>query len=50
MTDLLREYWYWFLFDTLLWTGALIALVMVLRRPVARHFGAGALMPCGSCR
>ena len=42
MTDLLREYWDWFLFDTLLWTGALIALVMMLRRPVARHFGAGA--------
>ena len=42
MTDLLREYWDWFLFDTLLWTGALIALVMLLRRPVARHFGAGA--------
>ena len=42
MTDLLNEYWDWFLFDTLLWTGALIALVMVLRRPVARLFGAGA--------
>ncbi|MBX7493264.1 M56 family metallopeptidase [Qipengyuania sp. 1NDW9] len=42
MTELLREYWDWFLFDTLVWTGALIALVMVLRRPVARHFGAGA--------
>ena len=42
MIDLLREYWDWFLFDTLLWTGALIALVMVLRRPVARTFGAGA--------
>lgn len=27
------------LFDTFLWTGALIALVLVLRRPVARHFG-----------
>ena len=26
--------------DTLLYTGALIALVLVLRRPVARHFGA----------
>ncbi|MEP5938832.1 MAG: M56 family metallopeptidase [Erythrobacter sp.] len=25
--------------DTLLWTAALIALVLVLRRPVARHFG-----------
>ena len=42
MTDLLREYWDWFLFDTLLWTGALIALVMLVRRPVARLFGAGA--------
>ncbi|MBX7540513.1 M56 family metallopeptidase [Qipengyuania sphaerica] len=42
MIDLLREYWDWFLFDTLLWTGALIGLVMLLRRPVARHFGAGA--------
>ncbi|UVI38720.1 M56 family metallopeptidase [Qipengyuania spongiae] len=29
-----------FLLDTLLWTGALIALVLLLRRPVARHFGA----------
>lgn len=27
------------LLDTLVWTGALIALVLVLRRPVARHFG-----------
>jgi bla regulator protein blaR1 len=27
------------LFDTFIWTGALIALVLVLRRPVARHFG-----------
>lgn len=26
--------------DTLLYTGVLIALVLVLRRPVARHFGA----------
>ncbi|WEK47202.1 MAG: M56 family metallopeptidase [Candidatus Andeanibacterium colombiense] len=26
--------------DTLIYTGALIALVLVLRRPVARHFGA----------
>ena len=25
--------------ETLLWTGALIALVLMLRRPVARHFG-----------
>ncbi len=31
-----------YLLDTLLWTGALIALVLVLRRPVARHFGAQA--------
>jgi len=29
-----------FLFDTLLWTAALIALVLVLRRPVTRWFGA----------
>ena len=42
MTEILREYWDWFLFDTLVWTGALIALVMILRRPVARLFGAGA--------
>ena len=28
-----------FLIQTLVWTGALIALVLVLRRPVARHFG-----------
>ncbi len=27
------------LFDTLLWTAALIALVLVIRRPVARWFG-----------
>ena len=27
------------LIDTFVWTGALIALVLVLRRPVARHFG-----------
>lgn len=31
-----------FLFETLLWTGALIALVLLLRRPVARLFGARA--------
>ena len=31
-----------FLIETLVWTGALIALVLVLRRPVARLFGAGA--------
>ncbi|MXO95552.1 hypothetical protein GRI34_03855 [Erythrobacter aquimaris] len=42
MIELLREYWEWFLFDTLVWTGALIAMVMVLRRPVAKHFGSGA--------
>ena len=28
------------LFDTFIWTAALIALVLVLRRPVARYFGA----------
>ena len=27
------------LLDTLAWTAALLALVLVLRRPVARHFG-----------
>ena len=27
------------LFDTLMWTGALIAVVLVARRPVSRHFG-----------
>ena len=42
MTELLREYWDWFLFDTLVWTGALIAMVMLLRRPVAKYFGSGA--------
>ncbi|MBX7481102.1 M56 family metallopeptidase [Qipengyuania qiaonensis] len=42
MTELIREYWDWFLFDTLVWTGALIGLVLVLRRPVAKHLGAGA--------
>ncbi|WP_375291469.1 M56 family metallopeptidase [Qipengyuania sp.] len=31
-----------YLVDTLVWTGALIALVLVLRRPVSRHLGAGA--------
>ncbi|RZV35999.1 MAG: hypothetical protein EX262_00660 [Sphingomonadaceae bacterium] len=30
------------LFDTLLWTGVLLAAVLVLRRPVGRHFGAQA--------
>lgn len=28
------------LFDTLVWTGVLIALVLLIRQPVARHFGA----------
>jgi beta-lactamase regulating signal transducer with metallopeptidase domain len=42
MTELIREYWDWFLFDTLVWTGALIGLALVLRRPVAKHLGAGA--------
>ena len=42
MTELLRQYWHWFLFDTLVWTGALIVLALLLRRPVARHLGAGA--------
>ena len=31
-----------FAFDTLLWTGVLVAVVLVLRRPVSRHFGANA--------
>ena len=30
------------LLDTLVWTGALIALVLLVRRPVARHLGAQA--------
>ena len=42
MTELIKAGWDGFLFDTLMWTGALIALVLLLRRPVARHFGAGA--------
>ena len=29
------------LIDTLVWSGMLIAVVLVLRRPVARIFGAG---------
>ena len=32
MTELLRQYWHWFLFDTLVWTGALIVLALLLRR------------------
>ena len=28
------------LLDTLVWTGVLIALVLAVRQPVARHFGA----------
>ena len=31
-----------FLADTLLWTGALLALVLLIRRPVASHLGPGA--------
>ena len=42
MTELIRQYWDWFLFDTLIWTGVLIAVVLLLRRPVAKHLGAGA--------
>ena len=42
MTELVRDYWELFLFDTLLWTGGLIALALLLRRPVAKHLGAGA--------
>ena len=42
MTELLRQYWHWFLFDTLMWTGALIGVALLLRRPVAKYLGAGA--------
>lgn len=42
MTELIREYWDWFLFDTLVWTAALLGLALLLRRPVAKHLGAGA--------
>ena len=42
MTELIKAGWDGFLFDTLMWTGALIALVLLLRRPVARYLGAGA--------
>lgn len=38
MTSLSVQTW---LVDTLLWTGVLMALVMVLRRPVSRGFGPG---------
>jgi len=41
MTEAVRTYFDWFLFDTLLWTGLLIGFVLMLRRPVARHLGAG---------
>ena len=39
MTELIKAGWDGFLFDTLMWTGALIALVVAAP---ARHFGAGA--------
>ncbi|PZT87663.1 MAG: hypothetical protein DI637_08955 [Citromicrobium sp.] len=42
MNDLLRTAWESFLLDTLAWTGVMIALVLLVRRPVARYFGAGA--------
>lgn len=42
MTELIREYWDWFLLDTLLWTGVLIGIALLLRRPVSKHLGAGA--------
>ena len=42
MTELIREYWDWFLFDTLVWTGALLGFALLLRRSVAKHLGAGA--------
>ncbi len=35
MTELIREYWSLFLLDTLVWTGALIGVALLLRRPVA---------------
>ena len=34
--------WQTFALETLLWTGALIALVLLLRRPVTRYFGSQA--------
>lgn len=36
--------------DTFIWTAALIALVLLIRRPVARHFCPQAPMHCGLCR
>lgn len=42
MIALLHQAWDGFLFDTLVWTGVLIAVVMLLRRPVARHLGSRA--------
>ena len=42
MTELIREYWSLFLLDTLVWTGALIGVALLLRRPVAKYLGAGA--------
>lgn len=42
MTELIREYWDWFLFDTLMWTGGLLGFALLLRRPVAKYLGAGA--------
>ena len=44
------------LLDTLVWTGVLIAAVLLIRRPVARQFGAkaayaqlGRKPKCGQC-
>ena len=42
MTELIREYWSLFLLDTLVWTGVLIGVALLLRRPVAKYLGAGA--------
>ena len=42
MTELIREYWSLFLLDTLVWTGALIGVALLPRRPVAKYLGAGA--------
>ncbi len=42
MTELIREYWSLFLLDTLVWTGALIGVALLMRRPVAKYLGAGA--------
>lgn len=35
--------------DTFIWTAALIALVLLIRRPVARHFGPQAAYALRTC-